>query len=124
VKRIVIVDDSGTARMFIRRCVEMAGCTEATFIEAKNGKEALSSLKEHGADLVLTDLNMPVMDGETLLEWIKASPKLHDIPVVMITSAGNPAKEQELLGRGAFTVMSKPVSPAELNASIGSLLAE
>lgn len=121
-KTIIIVDDSSTARMFTRRCLEIAGCREATFIEAENGKEALLNLKEQGADFVVTDLNMPIMDGATLLKWIKASPKLNDIPVVVVTSAGNPAKEQELADLGAFAVLSKPISPAGLVSAIGVLL--
>ncbi len=120
--RIVIADDSATARMFIRRCLEIIGLGEATLVEAEHGREALSLLKEEAADLLLTDLNMPVMDGATLLKWVKSSPRLHDLPVLVITSAGNPAKEQELLSLGAFGVLNKPVSPAVLMDALKALL--
>lgn len=120
--RIVIADDSATARMFIRRCLEIIGLGEATLVEAENGREALSLLKEEDTDLLLTDLNMPVMDGATLLKWVKSSPRLHDIPVLVITSAGNPAKEQELTALGAFGVLNKPVSPAVLMDALQSLI--
>ncbi|APG27306.1 histidine kinase [Syntrophotalea acetylenivorans] len=120
--RIVIADDSATARMFIRRCLEIVGLGEATLVEAEHGREALSLLKEEDADLLLTDLNMPVMDGATLLKWVKSSPRLHDLPVLVITSAGNPAKEQELLSLGAFGVLNKPVSPAVLMDALKPLL--
>ncbi|MCD4687977.1 MAG: response regulator [Desulfuromonadaceae bacterium] len=120
--RIVIADDSATARMFIRRCLEIIGLGEATLIEAENGREALSLLKEEDTDLLLTDLNMPVMDGATLLKWVKSSPRLHDIPVLVITSAGNPAKEQELTALGAFGVLNKPVSPSVLMDALQSLM--
>lgn len=120
--RIVIADDSATARMFIRRCLEIIGLGEATLVEAEHGREALSLLKEENADLLLTDLNMPVMDGATLLKWVKSSPRLHDLPVLVITSAGNPAKEQELLALGAFGVLNKPVSPAVLMDALKPLL--
>lgn len=120
--RIVIADDSATARMFIRRCLEIIGLGEATLVEAEHGRDALSLLKEEDADLLLTDLNMPVMDGATLLKWVKSSPRLHDLPVLVITSAGNPAKEQELLGLGAFGVLNKPVSPAVLMDALKPLL--
>lgn len=120
--RIVIADDSATARMFIRRCLEIIGLGEATLVEAENGREALSLLKEEETDLLLTDLNMPVMDGATLLKWVKSSPRLHDIPVLVITSAGNPAKEQELTALGAFGVLNKPVSPVVLRDALQSLL--
>lgn len=64
--RIAIVDDSGTARMFIRRCLEIAGFHEAEIIEAENGRDALEAIRLHPVDLLLTDLTMPVMDGLTL----------------------------------------------------------
>jgi two-component system chemotaxis response regulator CheY len=121
-KTILIIDDSNTARMVIRRCLEVAGFEGSRFIEATNGKEALALLKQEGADLVVTDLNMPVMDGETFLKWIKGSPKTHDIPVVMISSAGNPAKERQVLDLGACAVLGKPVSPEMLKRSIGDLV--
>lgn len=113
-KRIVIADDSATARMFIKRCLDIIGLGEAEIVEAEHGKEALAAAKAAPTDLLLTDLNMPVMDGETLLKWVKANPKLMDIPVVIITSAGNPAKEQELLKLGALRVINKPIAPPVL----------
>ena len=121
-KRIVIADDAGTARMFIRKCLEIAGLQEAQFIEAANGKEALELVKAESTYLLVTDINMPVMDGETLLKWIKANPKLQDLPVIIITSVGNPAKEAELISIGAYAVLGKPVTPASLYPLITPLL--
>jgi two-component system chemotaxis response regulator CheY len=120
--RIVIADDSATARMFIRRCLEIIGLGEADLLEAENGREALSLVKEHPTDLLVTDLNMPVMDGATLLKWVKGSPRLIDLPVLVITSAGNPAKEAELCSLGAFGVLNKPVSPAALMEALKPLM--
>jgi two-component system, chemotaxis family, chemotaxis protein CheY len=113
-KRIVIADDSATARMFIKRCLEIIGFGDADLVEAVNGKEALAKTKEAPTDLVITDLNMPVMNGETLLKWIAANPKLNQIPVLVVSSAGNPAKEAELLALGAIAILSKPLSPPSL----------
>ena len=121
-KRIVIADDSATARMFIIRCLEIIGLGEAEIVEAEHGKEALAAAKAEPTDLLLTDLNMPVMDGETLLKWVKASPKLMDLPVVIITSAGNPAKEKELLELGALRVINKPVAPPMLMEALESFI--
>jgi two-component system chemotaxis response regulator CheY len=120
--RIVIADDSATARMFIRRCLEIIGLGEADLLEAENGREALSLVKEHPTDLLVTDLNMPVMDGATLLKWVKGSPRLTDLPVLVITSAGNPAKEAELCSLGAFRVLNKPVSPPALMEALKPLM--
>lgn len=123
-KRIVVADDSQTARMFIRRCLEIVGFQDADIVEAANGKEALALVKEKPTDLLVTDLNMPVMDGETLVKWVKASPKVSELPVLVITSAGNPAKEAELLELGAFGVLSKPVSPPSLMEILSPLISE
>ncbi|MFA6498400.1 MAG: response regulator [Desulfurivibrionaceae bacterium] len=120
--RIAIVDDSGTARMFIRRCLEIAGFQGAEIIEAENGKDALEKIRSAPVDLLLTDLTMPVMDGTTLLKWIKANPKLSALPVLVISSAGNPAKEIELKALGAMGVLDKPVSPAKLNMLLRDFL--
>ncbi|MFU8819564.1 MAG: response regulator [Desulfurivibrio sp.] len=120
--RIAIVDDSSTARMFIRRCLEIAGFREAEIIEAANGRDALEQIRQNPVDLLLTDLTMPVMDGLTLLKWIKGNPKLVELPVLVVTSAGNPARERELLDLGALGVVNKPVSPAGLNQVLQSLL--
>ena len=95
-KRIVIADDSGTARMMIRRCLEIIGLSDAEFEEAKDGREALEIMKKNPPDLLVSDLNMPSMSGETLLKWVKANPKLVDIPVLVISSVTNPAKKAEL----------------------------
>jgi len=122
IKRVVIADDTKTARMFIKRCLEIVGLQDAQIVEAVNGKEALELLKETPTDLLFTDLNMPVMDGTTLLKWIKASPKLYDLPVIIITSANNEAKDSELTKLGAYKVLNKPISPASLYAIIDPLL--
>lgn len=110
-KRIIVADDSATARMFIKRCLQIIGFGDADIVEAADGKQALEAAKKEATDLLLTDLNMPVMDGETLVKWVKASPKLCEMPIIVITSAGNPAKEAQLLELGAHRVISKPVSP-------------
>ena len=122
IKRIVIADDSATARMFIKRCLQIIGLGDAEMVEAEQGKEALTAAKAEHTDLLLTDLNMPIMDGETLLKWVKASPKLMDMPVVVITSAGNPAKEQELLKLGALKVINKPISPLALMEALSDFI--
>ena len=123
-KRIIIADDSTTARMFIKRCLQIIGLGDAEIIEAEHGKEALAAAKAQPVDLLLTDLNMPVMDGETLVKWVKASPKLGDLPIIVITSAGNPAKEAQLLELGAHRVLNKPVSPPVMMEALADFIDE
>lgn len=122
-KKIVIADDSATARMFIRRCLEIIGFSGVEIIEAENGKMALLAAKAQQVDLLLTDLNMPVMDGETLIRWVKSSPKLNALPVVVITSVGNRARELQLLQLGAHRVVNKPITPATMLDALGDFVA-
>ena len=112
--RILIVDDSAIARKFIKRCFEMAGCADAEFVEAENGQKALEILENEPADLVVSDLNMPVVDGEEFLVKTKADFSLKDIAVLLITSAENQALHHRLIEQGAVDVLSKPVSPSDL----------
>jgi two-component system, chemotaxis family, chemotaxis protein CheY len=121
-KRIIIADDSGTARMFIKRCFEISGCQDVEFFEAKNGLEVLEQLKKTSVDLVVSDLHMPEMDGTELLKRIKSSPRFHEIPVIIISSAANPKKVEELKALLALDVLSKPVSPASVSKAIKPLL--
>lgn len=120
--RIIVADDSGMARSVIRRCLEIAGCRDCVFLEAGNGQEVLQTLKAGGADLVVTDLNMPIMGGLELLKRIKASPRLHDTPVLIISSTVNQARREELQALGALDILSKPISPAVLAAAISPFL--
>ncbi len=113
-KKILIVDDSATSRLIMRRCLEICGLDTAEFTEASNGREALSILKDAPVDMVFTDLNMPEMDGEQLLKRMKSSPKLFDIPVVIISSTANTQKEKKLLEKNAAKVFSKPIALPEL----------
>ncbi|MHC4944878.1 MAG: response regulator [Planctomycetota bacterium] len=113
-KRILIADDSATARLFIRRCIEILSKYEMEFVEASNGEEALEIMKENPIDLALTDFNMPVMDGQTFLRHVMASPKLNSVPIIFITSMGNPIRNEELVAKGAVAVLGKPLTPAAL----------
>ena len=123
-QHILIADDSRTARLFIKKCLEIIGLEEVSVTEAANGAEALELIKKGAFDLLITDLNMPEMDGQDLLRRIKASPKTTDIPVLVITSVGNPAKEKELLSLGALAVLTKPVTPADLLDTLEDLISE
>ena len=116
INRILIVDDSKTARNMIRRSLEICGLGDAKISEAQNGREALEILRTVEYDLVFTDLNMPEMDGEQLLKRMKSSPKLNEIPIVVISSLANPQKESALLKDNASKVLSKPLSLTELQA--------
>lgn len=117
IRTVLVVDDSGTARMIIKQCLSIIGLQGKTFLEAGNGRDAVEVLKDKSVDMVVTDLNMPVMDGESLLREIKGNPTWKKIPVIVITSSSNDAREKTLREVGAEAVVSKPVNPAALSAA-------
>ncbi len=120
--RVLIVDDSSTARSLIKKSLDICGLTASRFLEANNGKEALDILKNEAVDLVLTDVNMPEMDGFNLLRRIKSSPKLFDVPVVVITSLKNRTAEQILKKEQAAAVLGKPLSIPEMHRMLKNQL--
>lgn len=123
-KTIVIADDSRTARFLIRQYLEMAGFSQAEFLEAENGRQALQLAKDRQANILFTDYKMPEMDGLDLLRRVKASPKLHDLPVVVITSFANQAKIDEFSENGAYAVLQKPLLLSKLRKAMQPLLTD
>ena len=119
--RVMIADDSQMARMFIRKCLEIAGLQGAEFVEAENGQEVLDVLGGGVVEAVFMDLTMPVMDGRSCLRKLRASGD--QVPVVVISSSINSAIEQELSELGAYAVVKKPPSPAQLATIIKGLKA-
>lgn len=119
-RSVLIVDDSSTSRMIIQRCIEMAGIKAGAFLFAENGLDALSLMKkEKTIDLVVTDLNMPKMDGRAFARIVKSDPVFGDIRLVVVSSIADGDAEAELKGLGVLAVVKKPVSPAKLNSALG-----
>ncbi len=108
----------------IQRIFEIAGWQDATFHQAGNGKEALDLLQTEEMDLIMSDYNMPEMDGAQFLNALRSDAKFAKLPVIMITSIGNEAREKQLLEAGANAVLPKPVSPPQLSETLVSLFGE
>jgi CheY-like chemotaxis protein len=117
--KILIVDDSATSRMIIRRCFEIAGFRDSTFYEAEDGVQAISFLRDNRVDLVLSDVRMPKMDGGTFVRKLSMSETTRAIPVVMITSMSNEQLEAELKQSGVKAVIRKPISPQKVVEVMG-----
>ena len=120
-KTILVVDDSSVARKIVIRCLKILGHSEVEFPEAGHGQEALDILREREVDLVVTDLNMPIMDGVTLVRKLKASPRFQHIPVIVVSSLLNEAAKEALRARGVDLMVEKPLSPAGLGAVLGEI---
>ena len=113
-RTILIVDDSETSRMIIRKCLSMTGDEDSTFLDAEDGIRALSTLSDTRVDLVVTDLNMPRMDGITLLRKLRKGEKTRDLPVVVISSMGNDHLDHELRELSVSAIVRKPLTPAKI----------
>lgn len=112
--KIMIIDDSKTARMFTKKCAKSYfSSVDLEFIEEENGETAFKKLHDEKVDIILSDVNMPVMNGFTLMRNLKMDDDLSGIPVVFITSLANKARIDNLLMLGASGVISKPIKSKE-----------
>lgn len=121
---ILIVDDSLPMRSVLKRTLGAAGYGSSQMLEAANGEEALELMRHSWIDLVMTDYNMPVMNG---LDFLKAAQKeqlLKDIPVVVVSTEGNESKIQEFTDCGAAGYITKPFTAEDVRALIVNILGE
>ncbi len=121
-KHVIIADDSALARMFTSRLLSAAGYTGYEVREAQDGQEVFALITEQRPDLVISDLNMPEMDGLELMTHISSNPDYVSIPVIIITSAGNQEQRTKLMELGTKAILSKPLVADELAAVIGDIL--
>ena len=118
--RVLLVDDSITARRHIRRVLEGMGLRN--IIEAENGANALSALKKNTFDLVVTDYNMPEMDGRELSEFIRFNTSTAHLPIIMVTSEANNASMKNIQQTGVNALCDKPFEPTEVKQILINLL--
>jgi two-component system, chemotaxis family, chemotaxis protein CheY len=116
--RVLIVDDSPATRTFVRRVMEVSGFDLAGCLEASNGLQALEVLQSEWVDAILTDINMPEMDGEELLRRLEADDTLRQIPVIIISTDGTPVRTERMLRLGAKGYVTKPFRPEILRAEL------
>lgn len=121
-KNILIVDDSSTMRKIVTRCLRQAGLEFDQILEAGDGQEALQVLVDQSVDLVLSDINMPNMDGLTFLKEKAANDDIKDIPVVMISTESGADIIGEAKALGAVGSIKKPFTPDVVNQIISPYL--
>ena len=119
---VLIVDDSMPMRTVIKKTFKAAGYGNANFIEAEDGKKALDLLKQNWIDLVITDYNMPVMNGLELITEMKQDELFEQIPVVVISTEGSQAKMDQFMELGAAGYIKKPFTPEQLRDVLVKLL--
>lgn len=116
--KILIVDDSPAMRGFIRRVLDMSGIGVEKYLEAGDGLEALSVLHENWVDAVLTDINMPNMDGEQLLRRMSGHEVFCGIPVLVVSTDRTESRMQRMLSMGAKGYVAKPFAPETLRSAL------
>lgn len=118
---ILIVDDSAAIRKILQRVLMQAEIPLGEVFEAGDGREALTALEGNNVGLVLSDINMPNMDGLEFLRQMKANAIYQEVPVVMVTTEGSKAKVMEAVELGAVGYVRKPFTAEQIKDKLAGL---
>jgi len=118
----LIVEDSSVMRKIVERSLRQAGLELEKVVEAGNGAEALSALQSNVVDLILCDINMPVMDGLEFVRQVGRVEGAQGIPIVMITTEGSESRVVEALSAGARGYIRKPFTSDQVKEHVLPLL--
>jgi two-component system chemotaxis response regulator CheY len=118
--RVLIVDDSPTMRQLLTLALKRV--KDVDLAEAGDGMDALQKLSADHFDLVLVDINMPVMDGLKLISLVRADERLKELTVVVITTEGAKEDREKAIALGANDYVTKPVQPNQVARVVQSLL--
>ena len=121
---VLIVDDSSTMRAVIKKTIKVSGFNVGQFLEAGDGEEALSVLKDEWVDLVLSDINMPNMNGLELIGRMHADEIMQSIPVVMVTTEAGDEKIKQSKELGAVGYIKKPFQPQDIKKTLCRIMGE
>jgi CheY-like chemotaxis protein len=120
-KKILVVDDSGTARMIEQMAL---GRSSYDVVQAKDGAEAVRVARKELPDLILMDVMMPQMDGYEACRSIRAQEETRAIPIIMVTTRGEPLNVETGYRSGCNDYVTKPVDTLELLAKVRNLIGE
>jgi two-component system chemotaxis response regulator CheY len=119
---VLIVDDSAAIRKILQRMLGQTGLEVGRILEAGDGREALLKLHNQTVNLILSDINMPNMDGIQLLAELKSNVAFKHVPVIMITTEGGEAKVMEAVQLGASGYVRKPFTADQIKEKLAGLL--
>lgn len=117
---ILVVEDSPTMRQLIGFAIKRI--PEARVIEATDGVDALKKLSAEKIDVILADINMPIMDGLKLVSLVRGNPSYKHIPVIMITTEGAEEDKNKAIAIGANAYLTKPIQTQELMKLVNSFI--
>ncbi len=118
---VLIVDDSAAIRKILQRVLAQADVPINRILEAGDGREALALLKTEKINLVLSDINMPNMDGLQFLTEVRANEEWKNLPVLMITTEGSQAKVMEAVQLGATGYVRKPFTADQIKEKLATI---
>jgi len=121
---VLIVDDSSTMRAVIKKTIKVSGFNVGQFLEAGDGEQALDVLKDEWVDLVLSDINMPNMNGLELIGRMHADKIMRTIPVVMVTTEAGDEKVKQSKELGAVGYIKKPFQPQDIKNTLCRIMGE
>ena len=107
---VLVVDDSAVTRAMIIKTLRLAEVPLGDVYQASNGQEGLDVLAASGVDLVFTDINMPVMDGEEMVQRLRQNPQWQSLPLIVVSTEGSQTRIERLEAQGAWFV-HKPFTP-------------
>ncbi|HAX44438.1 MAG: response regulator [Bryobacteraceae bacterium] len=119
---VLIVDDSAAIRKILQRVLVQAEVPLGQVVEAGDGVEALARLKETKVGLILSDINMPNMDGLQLLNAVKADDGLKSVPFIMVTTEGGTSKVMEAVNLGAVGYVKKPFTAEQIKEKLAGII--
>jgi two-component system, chemotaxis family, chemotaxis protein CheY len=119
---VMIVDDSAAIRKILHRVLMQADVPLGKVVEAGDGIEALQKLKDEKIGLILSDINMPNMDGIQLLSALKAQESTKSVPVVMVTTEGSSTKVMEAVSLGAAGYVKKPFTAEQIKEKLAGII--
>jgi two-component system chemotaxis response regulator CheY len=119
---VLIVDDSAAIRKILQRVLRQADVPIGTVFEAGDGIEALATLRKEKIGLVLSDINMPNMDGLEFLTKVKAEEIWKDLPIIMVSTEGSQNKVLEAVERGAAGYVRKPFTADQIKEKLAGLI--
>src|SRR5437879_2822699 len=114
---ILVVDDSAVMRSIVIKTLQLSGLTLGELYQATNGEEGLKVLGEHWVDLALVDINMPVMDGEEMIDRVRQNPETADLAIIVVSTESSETRIEALREKGAGFI-HKPFTPEALQQTI------
>ena len=114
---VLIVDDSAVMRAMVLKSLQLGGVSLGTVYQAKNGAEGLERMREHSVDLVLVDINMPVMSGVEMIDQARANPATARVPIIVVSSESSETRRAELAEKGVEFI-HKPFDAATLRVIV------